>query len=56
MNGQGNFEVGLFQDVIDQDINTIGQYRLGLQIDSFDSNCSCTTEGTGHQNQELPTE
>jgi hypothetical protein len=52
----GNFEVGLFQDATDQDANTIGQYRLGLQIDSVDKNCSCTTKETGHQNQELPTE
>jgi len=35
---QSNFEVGLFQDVTDQDTNNIGQYRLGLQIDSLDRN------------------
>ena len=56
MHCQGNFEVGLFQDVIDQDTNNISQYRLGLQIDSLDRNCPYTTEETGHQNQELPTE
>ena len=56
MHCQGNFEVGLFQDAIDQDTNNIRQYMLGLQIDSLDRNCLYTTKETGHQNQESPTE
>ena len=45
----------LFQDTIVHDTNNIGQYRLGLQIDSLDTNRLCTTEETWHQNWELST-
>jgi len=53
---QGNFEAGLFQDVTVHDTSNIGQYRLGLQIDSLDRNRLCTAEETQHQNCELSTE
>jgi hypothetical protein len=35
---QGNSEVGFFQEAIVHDTNNIGQYMLGLQIDSSDRN------------------
>ena len=56
MHCQGNSEVDLFQEATVHDTNNIGQYRLGLQIDSLDTNRLCTTEETRHQNQELLTE
>jgi hypothetical protein len=46
----------LFQDAIDQETNNISQYRLGLQINSLDRDCSRKTEETRDQNQNLLTE
>ena len=43
-----NFVVGLFQDATVHDTNNIGQYRLGLQIDSLDRNSLGATEETRH--------
>ena len=36
--------------------NSISQYKLGLQIDSSDMNCLCTTEETQQKYRELSTE
>jgi hypothetical protein len=50
---QGNFEVGLFQEAIGHDTNNTGQYRLGMQIGSWDRNRLCTTAETRQQNRGL---
>jgi len=52
---QGNFEVDLFQDTMVHDTNNIGQYRLGLQIDSLARNY-VQLRKLRHQNRELSTE
>jgi hypothetical protein len=45
---QGNLKLVSFR-MHYYNTNNIGQYMLGLQIDSLDGNFLCTTEETQHQ-------